>query len=448
VWCPHDTEAFLPGRVQSRAGGIATVELAFADGRRETASVPEKSCTAIASMVALSDQVDDLVQLAEVNDPSIVHLLRARFMQDKIYTWVGNILVAVNPFKQLDLYTPTVIEKVQHRGPVEAEPHTYVIADLAYQNMRRFRRGQSILISGESGAGKTETTKHALTYLSEVAGGESGVEQKVLSANPILEAFGNAKTLRNNNSSRFGKLMCLAFDKKTFEICGCATENYLLEKSRVVRQSPNERNYHIFYMLCKTQECQQEFCLDSADEYNYLNMSGCLAIEGLDDGEELKSMVAAMNGIGFTDQERGGVFSVVSSILHLGNIEFEAQEGGNAEGSCLTDRSRYSLGQAARLLEVDEALLEASLGELNYTIRGESVRVLLTPDKAADARDALSKALYGNQFDWLVKRANDAMRPPTIDPSAMIGILDIFGFEIFDKNSFEQLCINFANESE
>ena len=177
-------------------------------------------------------------------------------------------VLQVNPFKQLDLYTPTIIEKIQNRGPVEAKPHTYVIADIAYQNMRRYRFGQSILISGESGAGKTETTKHALTYLSEVAGGELGVDQKVLSANPILEAFGNAKTLRNNNSSRFGKLMSLAFDKKTFKICGCSIENYLLEKSRVIYQSPNERNYHIFYMLCKSHECQQDFLLESADEFH------------------------------------------------------------------------------------------------------------------------------------------------------------------------------------
>jgi len=356
----------------------------------------------------------------------------------------GNL--QVNPFKQLDLYTPTIIEKIQNRGPVEAKPHTYVIADVAYQNMRRFRFGQSILISGESGAGKTETTKHALTYLSEVAGGALGVDQKVLSANPILEAFGNAKTLRNNNSSRFGKLMSLAFDKKSFEICGCSIENYLLEKSRVIYQSPNERNYHIFYMLCKSHECQQDFSLEAADEFHYLNTSGCLTIDGLDDAEELKTMVAAMNGVGFTEEERRGIFSVVSGILHLGNIEFKAQDGSNAEGSCLTERSKFSLGQAARLLEVDEELLGASLTELHYTIRGESVQVLLNPEKAADARDALSKALYGCQFDWLVKRANDAIRPPMSDLGSTIGILDIFGFEIFQKNSFEQLCINFANE--
>jgi len=149
-----------------------------------------------------------------------------------------------------------MIEKVQTRGPVEAAPHTFVVADVAYKSMKRWRRGQSILISGESGAGKTETTKHALTFLSEVAGGASGVEQKVLSANPLLEAFGNAKTLRNNNSSRFGKLMCLAFGA-TFEISGCSTDNYLLEKSRVAAQGPNERNYHIFYMMCAQKECQQ-----------------------------------------------------------------------------------------------------------------------------------------------------------------------------------------------
>lgn len=155
------------------------MEVIYPDGHRETTTAPEQDCTAIPSMAALSEQVEDLVQLAEVNEAGIVHLLRARFGKDQIYTWVGNILVALNPFKMLPLYTPSMIDKVQHRGPVEAAPHTYVIADVAYKNLRRFKQGQSILISGESGAGKTETTKHALTYLSEVAGGASGVEQKV-----------------------------------------------------------------------------------------------------------------------------------------------------------------------------------------------------------------------------------------------------------------------------
>ena len=242
VWCPHDDAAYLPGRVMSRHDARISAEVIHPDGRRETITVLEKKSTPIKSMAAISENLDDLVQLAEVNEAGIVHLLRARFAEDLIYTWVGTILVAVNPFKQLPLYTPTVMEEVRNRGPVEPKPHTYVIADVAFKNFKRFKRGQSILISGESGAGKTETTKHALTYLSEVAGGASGVEQKILSTNPILESFGNAKTLRNNNSSRFGKLMCLAFCDKKFEIVGCCTENYLLEKSRVVAQSPLERN--------------------------------------------------------------------------------------------------------------------------------------------------------------------------------------------------------------
>jgi myosin heavy subunit len=183
VWCPQATEAFLPARIKARLvgcnGPALQVEVLHPDGRRETMTAAETECTPIASMVALADAVDDLVQLADVNEASIVHLLRARFSQDQIYTWVGNILVAVNPFKLLPLYTPSVIDKVQHRGAVDAAPHTYVVADVAYKNLRRFKQGQSILISGESGAGKTETTKHALTYLSEVAGGASGVEQKV-----------------------------------------------------------------------------------------------------------------------------------------------------------------------------------------------------------------------------------------------------------------------------
>ena len=225
VWCPHPELAFVPGRLLQRLvggnGPALQVEQMLPDGSRATVTVPEKGCLPIDSMAAnTSDAVEDLVQLSEVNEPSIVHLLRARFAKDKIYTWIGTILVAVNPFKQIPLYTPAMVEKVMNRGPVDAAPHTFVIADTAYKSLRRFRRGQSILISGESGAGKTETTKHALTYLSEVAGGAAGVEQKVLAANPILEAFGNAKTLRNNNSSRFGKLMSLAFSEGTFEICG------------------------------------------------------------------------------------------------------------------------------------------------------------------------------------------------------------------------------------
>jgi len=280
--------------------------------------------------------------------------------------------------------------KVLNRGPVDAKPHAFVVADNAYKSLRRFGRAQSVLISGESGAGKTETTKHVLGFLSEVAGGESGVEQKVLSANPLLEAFGNAKTLRNNNSSRFGKLMAMSFSDKTFEVVGCATENYLLEKSRVVHQSPMERNYHVFYMLCLAGEPHLNLAA-GAEDFAYVNTSGCMAIDGVDDAAEFAGVVSAMRGLEISDMEQDEVFSAVAAILHLGNVSFEAKAGGHSDGSQLAagsdgdSASARHLFEAARLLQVAQSragarhwgasclVLASSLTEFGWGVAGRGL---------------------------------------------------------------------------
>uniref|UniRef100_A0AAR2IPA7 Myosin VIIBa n=1 Tax=Pygocentrus nattereri TaxID=42514 RepID=A0AAR2IPA7_PYGNA len=375
--------------------------------------------------------VDDMIRLGDLNEAGLLRNLLIRHKEGIIYTYTGSILVAVNPYQLLPIYTPEQVQLYTDRRLGELPPHVFAIADSCFFNMRRNRKDQCCIISGESGAGKTESTKLILQFLAAVSGQRSWIEQQILEANPILEAFGNAKTVRNDNSSRFGKYIDIHFSKGgTIE--GARVEQYLLEKSRVCRQAQEERNYHIFYYMLMGMPAEQKkiLSLGSAVEYNYLFMGECTSCEGRDDIKEYAHFRSAMKILTFTENDSWEIHKLLAAILHLGNVNFEGEE------ACQTG--------------VDTKALDVSLTQRSFMTTREIVSKPLTSEQAVDGRDAFVKAIYGRLFIWIVEKINSAIyKPPSEDSNDIrrsIGLLDIFGFENFKHNSFEQLCINFANE--
>ncbi|XP_030582566.1 unconventional myosin-VIIa [Archocentrus centrarchus] len=363
-------------------------------------------------------------------------------------TYTGSILVAVNPYQLLPIYTIEHVHMYTDRRLGELQPHVFAIADSCFFNMRRHRKNQCCVISGESGAGKTESTKLMLQFLAAVSGQRSWIEQQVLEANPILEAFGNAKTIRNDNSSRFGKYIDINFNKGG-AIEGARIEQYLLEKSRVCRQAPEERNYHIFYYMLMGMSAEKKkiLSLGSAAEYKYLTMGNCTSCEGRDDVKEYAHFESALKILTFTENDFWEISKLLAAILHLGNVDFEATIINNLEGCDVLASTHFKM--ASELLEVDPKALGKCLTQRSFQTARESVTKSLTSAQAVDGRDAFVKAIYGRLFIWVVDKINSAIyRPPEgeNDVRQSIGLLDIFGFENFSKNSFEQLCINYANE--
>ncbi|XP_035190252.1 unconventional myosin-VIIb isoform X2 [Oxyura jamaicensis] len=393
--------------------------------------------------------VEDMIRLGDLHEAGMVHNLLIRHQQHKIYTYTGSILVAVNPYQLLPLYTVDYIRLYCNKRIGELPPHVFAIADNCYFNMKRNKRDQCCVISGESGAGKTESTKLILQFLAAVSGQHSWIEQQILEANPILEAFGNAKTVRNDNSSRFGKYIDIYFNRSGV-IEGAQIEQFLLEKSRVCRQAPEERNYHIFYCMLMGMNVEQKKMLNlgTASEYTYLTMGNCTSCDGRNDAKEYAHIRSAMKILMFSDSEHWDISKLLAAILHLGNVEFEAAVYDNLDCSDVMDSPHFSI--ATKLLEVDSSELQNSLTNLSIIVRGESVSRPLSIAQAADGRDAFVKGIYGRIFLWIVSKINSAISNPTSEkPKNMrqsIGLLDIFGFENFSNNSFEQLCINIANE--
>ncbi|XP_018103359.1 unconventional myosin-VIIa isoform X2 [Xenopus laevis] len=394
--------------------------------------------------------VEDMIRLGDLNEAGILRNLLIRYREHLIYTYTGSILVAVNPYQLLPIYTPDQIRLYTNRKIGEMPPHIFAIADNCYFNMQRNNKDQCCIISGESGAGKTESTKLILQFLAAISGQHSWIEQQVLEANPILEAFGNAKTIRNDNSSRFGKYIDIHFNKKG-AIEGAKIEQYLLEKSRVCRQAQDERNYHIFYCMLKgmSPEQKKKLSLGEASDYNYLCMGKCTTCDGREDSKEYANIRSAMKVLMFTDTENWEISRLLAAILHMGNLRYEARMYDNLD-ACEVVYST-SLTTAANLLEVGPQELMNCLTSRTIITRGETVSTPLSMEQALDVRDAFVKGIYGRLFVWIVDKINAAIyRPLSNEPKAArrcIGLLDIFGFENFTVNSFEQLCINFANEN-
>ncbi|XP_004290008.1 PREDICTED: myosin-6-like [Fragaria vesca subsp. vesca] len=393
--------------------------------------------------------VDDMTKLAYLHEPGVLDNLRSRYDINEIYTYTGNILIAVNPFMRLPhLYDSHMMQQYKGAAFGELSPHPFAVADAAYRLMINDGVSQAILVSGESGAGKTESTKLLMRYLAYMGGRAVAegrtVEQQVLESNPVLEAFGNAKTVRNNNSSRFGKFVEIQFDQSG-RISGAAIRTYLLERSRVCQVSNPERNYHCFYMLCAAPpEDVQKYKLGHPRTFHYLNQSDCYELDGVDDSEEYKATRKAMDIVGISTDEQDAIFRVVAAVLHLGNIEFA--KGKETDSSTPKDeKSWFHLKTVAELLMCDVKALEDSLCKRVIVTRDETITKWLDPEAAAVSRDALAKVVYSRLFDWLVDKINNTIGQ---DPNSkvLIGVLDIYGFESFKTNSFEQFCINLTNE--
>ncbi|RWS29857.1 unconventional myosin-IXa-like isoform X2 [Leptotrombidium deliense] len=396
----------------------------------------------------------DLCQLPDLTEQTLLENLKARFDKGHIYTYVGSILIAVNPFKFYPIYNPKYVQLYQNRRLGDLPPHIFAIADAAYQAMLRKRFNQCIVISGESGSGKTESTNlllHHLTALSQKGSHGSGVEQTILGAGPVLEAFGNAKTKHNNNSSRFGKFIQVNY-KENGMVHGAIVQKYLLEKSRIVSQAKNERNYHVFYYLLagSSNADKETLHLTKPSEYFYLNQSKCYTLEGADEAYEFSRLKQSLEMVGFSADKQRRLFAVLSAVLHIGNVEFVKKSTYHCDETVMV-KNESAVSVISKLLMVkEETLLSALTCKRTKAAKGEMIIINYKLVDAIATRDAMAKCLYGALFDWIVMQVNQALlsKQDTRDHKGnYIGVLDIFGFEDFgDQNYFEQFCINFANE--
>lgn len=406
-----------------------------------------------------SEGAPDMARMSELNETSILSNLNTRYRKDEIYTYIGSILISVNPYKRIEpLYSEETLLSYRNRDLGDRPPHVFAIANECFGCMWKREENQCVLISGESGAGKTETTKFMLRFLSNVSQqstksecdtNKRSIEASILESGPILEALGNAKTVYNNNSSRFGKFVQLLFNQSG-QIKGARITDYLLEKHRVVHQNPGERNYHIFYQIIRglSDEEKERLMLSEPESFHYLNQSNCTGDPTLDDVKDWQALDKAFDVIGFKDGQREDVLSVLAGILHLGNVQFTNAGGaqvvdfdGKAQmpENCSTDIER-----ASRLLGINGERLEGVMKERTIQLRGEDITSPQSVEQACDSRDSISMALYSALFRWVISKINARIKGP--DDFHFIGILDIFGFENFQVNRFEQFCINFANE--
>lgn len=394
--------------------------------------------------------VSDLTLLSKVSDEAILDNLKQRFQNGIIYTYIGHVLISVNPFRDLGIYTDQVRQAYQGKNRLEMPPHVYSIAETMYYNLRSYHENQCVIISGESGAGKTEAAKQIMQYIAQASGSSSAlisrVKDMVLATNPLLESFGCAKTLRNDNSSRHGKYLQILFNAQS-EPIGAHITNYLLEKNRVVGQIRGERNFHIFYQYTKgaPQRYREMFGVQMPESYTYTSRSQCFTVNGIDDAKEFQETLKVMSVIGLSQEEQDEIFKMLAAVLWLGNINFIENDDSSTKiaDASVTNFAAYLLDVPAESL--DKALT-TKLVETGFGGRGgETFESQLNRVQASAVRDALAKAIYNNLFEWIVTRVNLSLKTQG-EASNSIGILDIYGFEIFDHNSFEQLCINYVNE--
>ncbi|KAM6189409.1 unconventional myosin-IXb isoform 6-T7 [Sarcoramphus papa] len=397
------------------------------------------------------EDFDDLCNLPNLTETTLLENLKCRFLKHKIYTYAGSILIAINPFKFLPIYNPKYVKMYENHQLGKLEPHIFAIADVAYHTMLKKHVNQCIVISGESGSGKTQSTNfliHCLTALSQ-KGYASGVERTILGAGPVLEAFGNAKTAHNNNSSRFGKFIQVNYLENGI-VRGAVVEKYLLEKSRLVSQEKDERNYHVFYylLLGVNEEERKEFHLKQPEDYFYLNQHNLKIEDGEDLQHDFERLKQAMEMVGFLSETKKQIFSILSAILYLGNVTYKKKATGRDEG--LEVGPPEVLDILSQLLKVKREILVEVLTKRKTVTANDKLILPYSLNEAITARDSMAKSLYSALFDWIVLRINHALlNKKDMEESVTclsIGVLDIFGFEDFETNSFEQFCINYANE--
>ncbi|KAL6476442.1 hypothetical protein MHYP_G00149410, partial [Metynnis hypsauchen] len=444
VWVPSDKDGFQSASIKEEKGDEVLVELD--NGSKITVNKDD-----IQKMNPPKfSKAEDMAALTCLNEASVLHNLRERYFSGLIYTYSGLFCVVVNPYKMLPIYSEKIIEMYKGKKRHEVPPHVYAVTDNAYRNMMQEREDQSILCTGESGAGKTENTKKVIQYLAVVASSHKGkkdtgsgeLEKQLLQANPILEAFGNAKTIKNDNSSRFGKFIKINFDMAGY-IVGANIETYLLEKSRCIRQAKIERSFHIFYYMVAgaKDKMQEELLLEDFGKYRFL-VAGHVQVQGQQDDEMFDETLEAMEVLGFNEEERIGMLKVCSTVLQLGNIEFKKEK--NQEQASMPDTTaaqKVCHLQGINVTDFTKAILTPRI-----KVGREMVQKAQTKEQADFAVEALAKAMYDRLFRWILGRVNKALDKSKRQGASFIGILDIAGFEIFEDNSFEQLCINYTNE--
>ncbi|XP_066132390.1 unconventional myosin-Vc isoform X1 [Saccopteryx bilineata] len=445
VWIPDPEEVWKSAEIaKDYRAGDKVLRLLLEDGTELDYSIDPEALPPLRNPDILVGE-NDLTALSYLHEPAVLHNLRVRFAESKlIYTYSGIILVAMNPYKQLPIYGDAIIHAYSGQNMGDMDPHIFAVAEEAYKQMARNNKNQSIIVSGESGAGKTVSARYAMRYFATVSKSSSTahVEDKVLASNPITEAVGNAKTTRNDNSSRFGKYTEISFDERN-QIIGANMRTYLLEKSRVVFQSENERNYHIFYQLCASAQ-KPEFKhlkLGSAAEFSYTRMGGSTVIEGVDDRADMVETQKTFTLLGFKEDFQMDVFKILAAILHLGNVQITAV---GSERSIVSGDDSH-LMVFCELLGLDSGKVAQWLCNRKIITTSETVVKTMTRPQAINARDALAKKIYAHLFDYIVERINQALQFSG-KQHTFIGVLDIYGFETFDVNSFEQFCINYANE--
>uniref|UniRef100_A0AAZ3PLF1 Myosin-9 n=1 Tax=Oncorhynchus tshawytscha TaxID=74940 RepID=A0AAZ3PLF1_ONCTS len=443
VWIPSETLGFVAGSVKEEKGEECLVELADT-GKKVTVNKDD-----IQKMNPPKfSKVEDMAELTCLNEASVLHNLKDRYYSGLIYTYSGLFCVVINPYKYLPIYSENIIEMYKGKKRHEMPPHIYAITDNAYRSMMQDREDQSILCTGESGAGKTENTKKVIQYLAHVASSfkskkdQGELEKQLLQANPILEAFGNGKTVKNDNSSRFGKFIRINFDVNGY-IVGANIETYLLEKSRAVRQAKDERAFHIFYYMLTGagDKMRSELCLEDYKNYRFLT-HGNVTIPGQQDRDLFVETMDAFNIMSIPEEERIGLLKTVSAVLQLGNMSFKKER--NSDQASMPDDTAAQ--KVCHLLGMNVTDFTRAILSPRIKVGRDYVQKAQTQEQAEFAVEALAKASYERMFRWLVMRINKALDKTKRQGASFIGILDIAGFEIFELNSFEQLCINYTNE--
>ncbi|NWU40474.1 MYH9 protein, partial [Hylia prasina] len=443
VWVPSEKNGFEAASLKEEVGDEAIVELAE-NGKKVKVNKDD-----IQKMNPPKfSKVEDMAELTCLNEASVLHNLKERYYSGLIYTYSGLFCVVINPYKNLPIYSEEIVEMYKGKKRHEMPPHIYAITDTAYRSMMQDREDQSILCTGESGAGKTENTKKVIQYLAHVASSHKSkkdqgeLERQLLQANPILEAFGNAKTVKNDNSSRFGKFIRINFDVNGY-IVGANIETYLLEKSRAIRQAKEERTFHIFYYLLSGagEHLKNDLLLEPYNKYRFLS-NGHVTIPGQQDKDMFQETMEAMKIMGIPDEEQIGLLKVISGVLQLGNIVFKKER--NTDQASMPDNTAAQ--KVSHLLGINVTDFTRGILTPRIKVGRDYVQKAQTKEQADFAIEALAKATYERMFRWLVMRINKALDKTKRQGASFIGILDIAGFEIFELNSFEQLCINYTNE--
>ncbi|XP_047220400.1 myosin-9-like isoform X2 [Girardinichthys multiradiatus] len=443
VWVPSEKQGFEAGSLKEEKGDECVVELADS-GKKVKVNKDD-----IQKMNPPKfSKVEDMAELTCLNEASVLHNLKERYYSGLIYTYSGLFCVVINPYKYLPIYSEEIVNMYRGKKRHEMPPHIYAITDTAYRSMVQDREDQSILCTGESGAGKTENTKKVIQYLAHVASSSKSkkdqgeLEKQLLQANPILEAFGNAKTVKNDNSSRFGKFIRINFDVNGY-IVGANIETYLLEKSRAIRQAKEERSFHIFYYMLTGagDKMRSELCLEDYSKYRFLS-NGNVTIPGQTDKEMFLETMEAFKIMSIPEEEIIGLLKVISAVLQLGNMIFKKER--NSDQASLPDDTAAQ--KVCHLLGINVTDFTRAILSPRIKVGRDFVQKAQTQEQAEFAVEALAKASYERMFRWLVLRINKALDKTKRQGASFIGILDIAGFEIFELNSFEQLCINYTNE--